>query len=174
MTVITFNDANEAFRFDAETVRLFWKINRSKVKAGTEVGSVHHSGYRHTFLNKKTHQVHRIIWMMEYGEYPDGYIDHIDGNPLNNRIENLRVVSQKINTRNSSKKSSNTSGHIGVSWCKQVSKWRAQISTDAGRKHLGDFENIEDAVLARKNADSLNGYHENHGRQSKNTRGETA
>jgi hypothetical protein len=101
-----------------------------------------------------------------HGEFPTYQIDHIDGDGLNNRLENLRDVTQLENLRNMTLYRNNTSGRIGVCFVKREGKWCAQIGTKSGSKHLGHFSNFDDAVTARKAAEVELGYHENHGRVS--------
>lgn len=68
-------------------------------------------------------------------------VDHIDGNPLNNRRENLRIVTQSENLQNASKRSSSTSRYKGVSYYTRDSKWSAQIHHPTlGKLHLGYFD----------------------------------
>lgn len=77
-------------------------------------------------------------------------VDHINGNTLDNRRNNLRVVTAKESTQNRGRNRNNTSGHVGVSWSKIVKKWHAYIGTDYGRENIGFFDKIEDAVTARE------------------------
>ena len=85
--------------------------------------------------------LHRILM-----NAPDGTdVDHIDGNPLNNRKCNLRICTHQQNLMNVAKKKNNTSGFKGVYFNKQLQKFRAQINIDGKRKHLGYFEKAEDA-----------------------------
>jgi hypothetical protein len=51
-------------------------------------------------VNQKTYYAHRVVWALHYGKFPNGVIDHIDGDPCNNRLENLRSVSQSENNTN--------------------------------------------------------------------------
>ena len=74
-------------------------------------------------------------------------VDHIDGNTENNFIDNIRPATNLQNAINQKIPLNNTSGHKGVSWHKQSSKWRAQISHNGKRIHLGSFETVEDAIL---------------------------
>lgn len=100
------------------------------------------------------------------GRVPVATIDHIDGNPRNNQWENLREVSQKINTRNQKKNARNSSGFAGVSWSKRRNKWVSQVYIDSKHKFLGHFDNAEDAYQARMeflNANKDLGYTEDHG-----------
>jgi hypothetical protein len=82
-------------------------------------------------------------------------VDHIDGNPLNNRRYNLRGVYPKQNAINQKLQSNNTSGHKGVHWHKGINKWIANIGVDNKLIHLGYFINIEDAIIARENAEKI-------------------
>lgn len=106
---------------------------------------------------------HRVIWKWMTGE--DAVeVDHINGSRTDNRWDNLRSVDRSTNTRNQAMKSNNTSGYNGVFWEKGCAKWRAQIRVQGKLKHLGVFVNLEDAIEARKKAESLYGFHPNHGR----------
>jgi hypothetical protein len=77
-------------------------------------------------------------------------IDHINRNKLDNRRENLRLVSKSDNAFNSKTRSDNTSGHCGVSWEEKRKKWVARICINGKVKQIGRFETIEDAIFARK------------------------
>lgn len=110
-------------------------------------------------------KVHRLAWRLQTGEWPEGVIDHINGDPTDNRFENLRDVPQRLNSRNQKKHSRNTSGQTGVYWRRDVARWQARISTDEGQKSLGYFDTFEEAVETRKTAERENEYHINHGEQ---------
>lgn len=85
---------------------------------------------------------------------PDGMIvDHINGNVWDNRKCNLRVVANSQNGMNRGVPENNTSGHKGVTWYKTRNKWMAQIFKEGKRYFLGYFDNIEDAIKARENAE---------------------
>ena len=92
--------------------------------------------------------MHRIIMNCP----DDKEIDHIDGDGLNNQKSNLRIVTHQENMRNVKVRRSSKSGHTGVSFDRQTMKWRATITRDGAFKNLGRFNNIEDAILARKTA----------------------
>lgn len=126
---------------------LLWKDNMgSRAKKGSIAGSANGNGYWRVRLNKKLHYAHRLIFAIHYGYIPK-YIDHIDNNPLNNKIENLREVTQTQNNCNSKKPKDNTSGTKGVYWFKPKGKWKVQISLNGKAKHFGYFDNIELAEL---------------------------
>lgn len=115
-------------------------------------------------------QAHRIAWAMHYGKWPNAFIDHIDGNGLNNAISNLRLATRSDNARNQPLHRDNTSGLTGVTWHNQAKRWQAQAgsSHDNNRKshYLGLHETLLDAAAARKSFEVRNGYHSNHGRNS--------
>ena len=106
---------------------------------------------------------HRVAWFLTYGYWPN-MIDHIDGNPRNNRIDNLREVDHTGNGRNASKPVTNTSGRVGITWCKKWNKWVACIHDGSKRVHLGASEDFDEVVRLREEGEKFYGYHENHGR----------
>ncbi|MGG8661114.1 HNH endonuclease [Streptomyces lividans] len=95
------------------------------------------------------------------------YIDHINQNRSDNRIENLRLVSNKENSNNRSLSSRNKSGINGVSWCKRENRWLVQAREFDKTVFICYKDTIEEAALARSQYDKLNGYHENHGSENK-------
>ena len=86
---------------------------------------------------------------MFHGSLPD-HIDHIDGNRLNNRIENLRSASKVENGQNAKLSKANKSGFKGVSWYKASSKWAAECWVNKKKHYLGYFDTIEQATFAVK------------------------
>jgi hypothetical protein len=141
-----------------------WNTRYSKTEAGGHQKR-RHAVYRIIGLNDASWLAHRLAWLYTYGEFPKDQIDHKDGDGTNNRITNLRDVSNQENHKNISKPSSNKSGCIGVHFESRRGKWRAGIKTGTRQKHLGYFTDIEEAVEVRKAAELEFGYHENHGRE---------
>lgn len=152
--------------YDKETGVFIWinKRPRSNAKVGSIVGSIDAYGYLRVKFKGKIYKLHRLAWLYMYGEFPDGDIDHINHNKLDNRISNLRVVTPRENTYNKPKSKNNTSGVTGVYWCRQTKKWKASIRVDGEFIHLGYYALFSDAVNARKNAEILYGFHSNHGK----------
>jgi hypothetical protein len=141
---------------------LFYRKRQSQnTQVGDEAGYVDKNGYRKLSIKNKKYQAHRIIFLMHYGYLPD-ILDHIDGNPSNNRIENLREATQQQNCYNKALYSRNTSGHRGVAWSKVLGKWQAYVNVNKKRKFLGYFEDLELADLVATEARDL--YHGNFAR----------
>lgn len=143
---------------------LYWKIKPSKkVSAGSLVGHKEKDGYLRLRLLGKAYQAHRVIWEMHNGAIPPGmFIDHINHIRDDNRIENLRLVSAKENSRNR-KLGKNSSGFMGVTWCKASEKWLAQIKVDGTNINLGYYTDKDEASSARILANYKFKFHKNHG-----------
>lgn len=123
------------------------------------------NGYRTGKVKGHYVKAHRVAWAIYHGQWPDDAIDHINGDRADNRISNLRDVTQAENMRNQTRPITNTSGHIGVSFDRQSGKWAAYICPGKSRKKfLGKFSRKEDAIQARAAAESNLGFHPNHGR----------
>ena len=124
---------------------LYWKKYHRKCNRQSS------SGYLNVDIDGKTYKVHRIIFMMHHGYMPE-YIDHIDGNPINNKIENLRPATVNQNRQNSSIRKDNKSGCKGVYWKKDSKKWSVQIQANGKRINIGVFDNLELADLVAQEA----------------------
>ncbi len=142
--------------YDQETGIFTRKVRTAhRVKAGDVAGCPDGRGYLQIRVCSRKYRAHRLAWLHVYGEWPEDQLDHINRDRADNRISNLREVTNKQNGQNASKRSDNKSGHPGVYWDKQKSKWRALITHNQKDIHLGYFENLEDAVAARKAAEKL-------------------
>ena len=157
--------ANELLRYDPETGVLYWRVSvRSGARTGQRAGCPGNRGYRQVKICGQLYMAHRLIWLIVYGEFPPNEIDHINGVRDDNRLVNLRAVTRSENRMNQRIGVRNTSGYIGVSWCKQSSKWVVQISVNKQQINLGRFSDMHDAARVRKSAEIKYGYHPNHGR----------
>ncbi len=108
---------------------LYWKVKPvNNVFIGTPTGSINYRGYLQTRINNKIYLNHILIFLYHHGYMPENMVDHIDRNKLNNRIENLREVSNQCNMRNAKQPKNNTSGVKGVYWNRRDGKWVARIN----------------------------------------------
>jgi len=149
--------------FEYRDGKLYNKIARnSRTKIGEVAGS-YSSRYVQITFEGKSWLAHRIIFFMFHG-YKPKFIDHINGNKKDNRIENLREATPSQNQFNHGLNSANKSGVKGVSWSKKYQKWFACMSNNGKNKSLGLFSSLEDAKefieLARELA---HGSFHNHG-----------
>jgi hypothetical protein len=149
--------------FDYRDGELYWrKRSNSKVAQGAQAGTVNMSGYRVITINGKKIHAHRLIWLWHGLELPE-QIDHINGNPLDNRIENLRAANCVTNAYNSKLKSDNTSGVKGVSWCNTYRKWVVQIH-HMKQKISARFNKFDEAkAFAQQKRKELHGEFANEG-----------
>ena len=157
--MISVESLRERVSYNPETGSFLWR------ESGRDAFStVLPTGNRQGCVSYKKIYAHRAAWAIHHGEWPNGQIDHINGDRADNRIANLRVVTKSRNMRNAKRRSDNTSGFPGVIWAPQLGKWRAVVQANGKPKHLGVFERKSDAIAARKAAEKEHGYHENHGR----------
>lgn len=170
-------------RYEPETGRLFWRERPVSMFADGGHSAAHCAAkWNAKFagkealaaLNKRGYLVgsifngdvtaHRAIWAIVHGEWPQRQVDHINGNRTDNRISNLRLVTNAENSRNAARSRNNSSGVTGVHWFKKSGKWQASIMVNKRSLHIGLFTDFEDAVAARKAAEAKHGFHKNHGR----------
>lgn len=142
---------NYIFLYDAKNGCLVRKIVVARnTKIGDIVGLKNKNGYIQLKIKRKIYLAHRIIWLMNHCKFPDGEIDHIDGNRSNNCLENLRDVTKRENLQN---KTIHRTGRLpGATYKKANKKWVAQIEVNGKRKHIGYFFTEIDAHIAYKEA----------------------
>ncbi|WP_459176977.1 HNH endonuclease signature motif containing protein [Ewingella americana] len=160
-------DYNSLFTYCKTTGLIYWKVSRGCIKKGSIVKSMNSHGYSRVMINKVSYRTHRVIWEMHHGEIPDGmFIDHIDGDFGNNRIENLRVVNKEGNAKNMPARCDSKTGITGVSWSNRHNLWQAYININNQRIHLGWYSKSDfiKACEARIVAEVSAGFHINHGR----------
>lgn len=120
------------------------RVKRHLVEVGDILGSISPRGYLIIKLDNKDYKAHRIVYKLHHGTVPD-IVDHIDGNPLNNKIENLRSASSSQSLYNRRRPINNKSGVKGVCWNKRNKKWFAQCYVEGKQHHLGSFDSLEEA-----------------------------
>lgn len=150
---ITQKRLRELVSYDQETGAFKWKVSRSnQINPGDPAGYTRHDGYLVLVLDRRHYLGHRVAWFYIHGEWPDE-IDHINGDPADIRLANLRPVTRSQNMMNMRLLDRNTSGHKGVSWSKSRSKWQSYIKVNQRKISLGSYDEIEHAVAARKAAE---------------------
>ena len=150
-TGLTYSRAHELLCYDPATGLLTRRSKSSNsVKVGEIAGCRHPTkGYISVYVDGVRYKAHRVAWLMHYGHWPSGQIDHINCVPDDNRICNLRVVTNSVNAENKVRPvTGNTSGLLGVSWMSNAKKWRAQICVNKQVKYLGLFAEKEAAHRA--------------------------
>lgn len=158
---------NSVLSYNPETGALTWRKRewidkRGRHKAfrwgGRAAGHLRADGKFVMGVGGALHLSHRVIWKMVHGEEPE-CVDHINGDCSDNRLENLRNVSQAVNNRNVARRSDNTSGMAGVTYQKDRGVWRAYLKN----KTIGRFRTKQDAMDARLEAQRKAGFTERHG-----------
>ena len=167
--------------YNPETGEMFWKErpaamfcdvdkNRELIArawnkrwVGKPAFTAINAGYLTGALFSANCRAHRVAWEIYHGEWPENQIDHINGDRSDNRISNLRHVTDAENKQNVKRRSDNTSGVTGIGNF-GAGKWRAQIMCAQIRHHIGIFHTFDEAVAARKKAETDMGFHKNHGR----------
>lgn len=135
---------NELFSY--KDGALYWKIDvANAVKAGEKAGYMNNR-YQKIKIKGQSYYAHRLIFAMFNGYSPE-FIDHIDGNPENNLIENLRPANFQQNNCNAKIRKDNLSGAKGVNWHKKQQKWNVRVGINGKRKHIGSFKEFELAEL---------------------------
>lgn len=142
---ITPNTFTAVLAFDASTGCFRWlKGINSRAPVGSIAGRKSKSGYVEIGLCGKKYGAHRLAFYFTHGRWPEGEVDHINGDKSDNRPCNLRDASRSQNMANTGLRRDNTSGHRGVSFDARRQRWRAIIQ----RRHLGYFHTYEGAAAA--------------------------
>ena len=173
----------QLLRYEPDTGKLFWRERPLSFFSGTAFRGAEHCcanwnaifagkeaftafdrhGYAVGRIFDRLYRAHRVAWCLHYGAWPVADIDHINQIKPDNRIANLRDVTNAENCLNRGLQSNNSSGFAGVYWHKSRSQWAAEIKIGGKRTKLGYFNDLSEAVAARKSAEQRLGFHPNHG-----------
>jgi hypothetical protein len=139
-------DIGDYFAYSEESkTGLINKVSRHyRAKKGQEAGGINNRGCYNTFFKSKSYLNHRIVYFLNTGIDPEEkQVDHIDMNPLNNKMSNLRLATNQQNNTNKNKQKNNTSGVTGVGWCKSKNKYKSSIEHNSKAFNLGYFNKSE-------------------------------
>lgn len=143
---LTSENVKTYFEYVPETGDLRWTDNAPVKVRGKSCQTKNSTGHKYVKFKGKNYYNHRIAWLYVYGEWPIS-IDHINGDPADNRFVNLRGVDHKTNMQNERKaRSNNKTGLLGVSPNGQ--NYRAEIRVDGKKINLGTFKKPEVAHQA--------------------------
>jgi hypothetical protein len=145
---LTVERLKQRLHYNPESGAFTWASKQRRVKQGAVAGGVSVYGYIVIGLDSVLYQASRLAFLYMTGEWPAEYVDHIDGDPKNNRWDNLRAATPLQNQANMKRPKHNTSGFKGVYFCKQAGMWRARIRSAGKTKHLGLFQTPEVAHAA--------------------------
>lgn len=147
-TELTYDLLKATLSYDKET-GLFRKLtDGTKYKAGDVCGHRDNKGYICILLFGKIYKAHRLAWLYVHKRWPVDLIDHINGDPSDNRIDNLREVNNSKNMMNTKKHASCSSQYKGVCWYRASNKWTAQIVINGKKKRIGYFTSEKVAAYA--------------------------
>jgi ribosomal protein S14 len=148
--ILTSEEVRRRFDYEPATGLLRLRVPTRKNASGTVIG--HRPGrYGSISIAKKRYPTHVVVWMHQWGAVPEGMvIDHINGDPSDNRIENLRLATHSQNRVNWQKPRRNASGVRGVVRCSRDGRWKAEIKFNGARINIGRFDTKEQAAAARR------------------------
>jgi hypothetical protein len=147
---LTQEELQRLFSYDPDTGNFIRRVFCNGQKVGSVAGCKKPTGYIHISIHGKRFQAHRLAWLYMNGKFPDGVVDHINGDPSDNRISNLRDCTRWENLLNQKLHSNNTSGVRGVCWHKASNRWVANAQVNGEMIYLGLFNTKEDAADAYK------------------------
>lgn len=150
---LTSSRLKELVYYDPETGEFCRMVSVANILAGPVNPKPSKNGYLRMHIDGRLYYLHRLAWLYVYGEWPKE-VDHIDGNPVNNKINNLRNCSHKQNMQNMSTKTIAVSGLKGAYWHPICQMWQAKIRYDNRTKSLGYFHSPEEAHQAYLKAKS--------------------
>lgn len=137
----------DLMRYCPQTGVFIWVKPANSRMCGRRAGTVNSSGRRQIKIGDKFYKEHRLAWLYVYGEFPKGDLDHIDRNPLNNRISNLRLATKSQNSLNRGKPRHCSNPVKGVRFIAEKGKWRSYGNFQKKSVHIGYFDDLELAAL---------------------------
>lgn len=145
---LTNEHLRSVLEYEKETGVFRWLVTSRNVKSGDVAGYIRPpNNYLQIGVAGKQHPAHRLAWLYCHGSWPDGMLDHINGNRIDNRIENLRIVTNSENMQNMrAARRDSTTGRLGVA--RNGRNFAVRITTKGKRIYVGTFRTIEEASNA--------------------------
>jgi HNH endonuclease len=143
------------YRLDPTSGDLLWRVDRGRAKAGTKAGGLSGNGYMLAYVNGKQYYVHRLVWQLFYGTDPGPQVDHIDNDPVNCSIYNLREATnseQQLYRRTQPRRPHHYQRKLnpfrlgGFTWHRHTNSWDVRV----GGKFVGRRVNLVDAIILRQ------------------------
>lgn len=149
MAELTLARLRELLEYDPEIGIFRWKSRRSpRAPAGQLAGTINNHGRRMIMVDQRLYQAHRLAWYYIHEKWPSTEIDHINCDPSDNRLRNLREASSAQNKWNRGAQRNNTAGFKGVSLHKRTGRFMAQIVHRKQYQFLGMYKTAEEAHAA--------------------------
>lgn len=145
---LSVKDAAALLGYSPEHGTFEWLTVRRGAKSSRGIGTVDRGGYLRIGLLGKRHLAHRLAWLLTHGEWPNGEIDHINGDKLDNRLANLRLVTTTQNQQNRKVMATNPIGLKGAHRVNATGKWRSTVIAGGKTHYLGTFDTAEEAHAA--------------------------
>lgn len=144
--MITYEELAEVLDYFPDTGDFIWKESRgSRAIKGCSAGTITPDGYVSIRVKGHIYRAHRLAWLYCFREWPEQFIDHINGNRQDNRLDNLREATKTQNSYNTKVHKDNGTGVKGVYYNKANNNYRAQIRYNGKTISLGSFKTIEEA-----------------------------
>lgn len=142
----------ELVHYDPATGEFRARVQRGNRKVGALLGTLTSHGYLKVTIDGEASYLHRFAWFYMTGAWPEGDVDHINGNGADNRWSNLREAAHFQNMHNVGLRADNSSGVRGVYFNRQKKRWQASVTVNGRRVSLGRFKSLEEAGAAVKAA----------------------
>lgn len=147
---LTVERLRDALYYDPETGFFTWRESSARIAKGLRAGGATGNGYHFIGIDARRYLAHRLAWLYVHGRWPEHFIDHINGDPSDNRLVNLREANNAQNSHNRSVTSRSATGLKGVS--RKGKRFKAQITVDYHIIPLGVFDTPEEAHVAYRAA----------------------